>query len=270
MGTIKSANTLKQLNKVLPESRQEILEKLSERQWFAKTDFELQKELLTLPEDFTGYLIDLAKRQDEFGGLNLLKLLKLKKGNFIVLSIFKVRSQQTNQTMTYEYVSSKFGSNPGFRGILFLEVDGEVKYFVIKKSKKFAMGGEQVYDSIGGFIQFKNNNLVNLSKKVEDEIKRQLGLPELRIKRFIDLGQMTTDVGMTNTHVALFGAVVDANGATNLQAFKDSTIKHTKKISFEVLIEPIERINEYIHKADDSYFLACVARLTSTGFLKLQ
>jgi len=132
------------------------------------------------------------------------------------------------------------------------------------------MGGEQVYDSIGGFIQFKNNNLVNLSKKVEDEIKRQLGLPELRIKRFLDLGQMTTDVGMTNTHVTLFGAIVDANGATNLKAFKDSTISHTKKISFEVLIEPIERINEYIHKADDSYFLACVARLTSTGFLKLQ
>jgi len=40
-------------------------------------------------------------------------------------------------------------------------------------------------------------------------------------------------------------------------------------ISFELLIEPVDRLHEYIHKVDDSFFLACILRLSSMGVIKI-
>jgi len=266
---LQDAKCITEFKKALSPQRKELLSLLLEKGWFKKTNFKLQKKLLTLPNDWDGYLSDLSKREDEVGGMDVLKMIGFKRGDFVGLSRFQVRVQQTNEVINYgEYVTSKYGGNPGFRGILLLEVDGEVKYFVIKKSEKFPVG-KMVYDTLGGMVQYKHGRLANLSKKVEIEIKRQLGLNKLPIKRFIDLGQMHTDVGRSSNHVSLFAAVVDINDAPNLNKLKNHTISKTKRIKFDVLIEPIERINEFIHKVDDSFFLACVSRLLSTGVIKL-
>src|SRR3989344_1535531 len=132
---------LGELAENLTEARQHVLSILSDRKWFKNTDFELQKEILTLPEDWAGYLSDLSKRKDEIKGLQILKLTEIKRGDIMAFTRFLVRVLHTNQEINYrEYVSYKYGSNPGYKGILLLEVDGEIKYFILKKAEKFPIG----------------------------------------------------------------------------------------------------------------------------------
>lgn len=254
----------------LSKDRQMLLKRFLERNWFKNTDFVLQKEILTLPEDWDGYLSDLVKRKDETGGLILLKLSDFKRGDYMAFTRFLVRVVQTKQEINYrEYMSFKYGSNPGYRGIIFLESEGKITHFLIKKTEKFPVD-DLVYDTFGDTIQFRQGTLVNLPKNAEKEIKRQLGIEELNIKRFIDLGQIYTDVGRSNLHLSLFAAIIDvSDNSFKLKSLKDKIISDTKKVSFELLIEPIDRLHEYIHKVDDSYFLACILRLSSMGIIDL-
>lgn len=254
-------------NKDSSLARKEILEKLSERKWFQNTEEEIKDELRSLPPDFDGFLFDLANHPDDYEGLDILRLVKFATGNFISIPVFEVRSKQTNQIFTYEYASFKFGKFSGFRGILLLEVEGRIEYFVLKWTKKFSTG-TWVYDTIGDFIQFTGGRLLNFPKKVEEEIKSELGLKELRVKRFIDLGQLNTDVTLTNRHVSLFAAIIDANDSERLKSIEDKILE-TKKISFGLKIIPIKLLNDYVHTVEDSYFLACILRLVSIGIIHL-
>jgi hypothetical protein len=262
-----SKTTTTDLKSTLSPERSEISMRLHEKAWFNNTDKSIKEEILSLPEDFNPALFDLSERPNEIGNLEVLKIQRLVFGSYYAILIFKVRSSTNNQEFDYEYVISKYGKNPGFKGIIFVEVEGKIQYFLIKRVPRFPLGYTS-YDSIGGFIQFQNNKLINLPSKIEEEIKRQLGLKDLVVKRFIDLGQMHTDTAMTNTHVSLFAAVISGNEVKKLEAIINKPFK-TKTISFELLIEPIEKLREYIHKVDDSYFHTCVTRLLSMGIINI-
>ena len=245
--------------------RQNIFQKLRQQNWYQQTNPKIQQKLLNLPPDFNGYLTDLSHRPNEIGNNKVLKLLDIKHGNYNIISVFQLRSLSTNQEYTYEYNSYKYGKNPGFKGVLFLENQEKITHFIIKKTNKFSIASN-VYDSIGGFIKFKHNQLINLPKKVEGEIKRELNLKEITISRFINLGFLATDIGMTNNHVALFAAFININ-KTNLQNLKNQTLQ-TKKVEFQLVIEPIQHLGQYIHQVDDSFFLASICRLVSLGVIK--
>lgn len=201
------------------------------------------------------------------GGTEVLRLINLAAGNYFIIPIFEVRSNYTNQVFTYEYATPREGKDPGFRGILLLTVDGSIKYFVLKKTLKFAPGS-LVFDTIGGFIKFDQSQLINLPKKIEGEIKRELGLEEIKVEKFIDLGQVNADVSITNKHNSLFAAIIDAGDSKKIRDLEGKTFK-TKKIGFSLVIEPIEKLSEYIEKVDDSYFLACAVRLIAKGIVKI-
>jgi hypothetical protein len=260
------AKNLEELGESLAEERQRLLSLLSEKKWFRHTEFEIQKKLLTLPDDFEGFLTDFPSRNDEYGGMDVLKLLDILRGNYNAISVFQVRSQKTNQVFTYEYTASKFGRNPGYRGVIFLEVGGEIKYFILRQTDKFALGRE-VIETIGGYIQFKNNKLLNMPKTVEEQIIRELGLKDIIVKRFIDLGLVDVDPAVTNNATSLYAAMIDATGV-DLERLKKKIFR-TKPVNFELVIEPIDRLREYIHKVDESFFLACVVRLISMGILSI-
>ena len=261
-----SAKNIEELAETLLPERQKILSILTEKKWFRKTDFAIQKKVMTSPPDFDGYLADLMTRREEYGGVQVLRLLDLIRGNYNLISLFEVRAQQTNQIFTYEYVSSKFGRNPGYRGVIFLEVNGEIRYFILRQTIKFALG-TSLFETIGGYIQFGNNQLLNMPKAVEDQMKKELGFKELVVKRFIDLGLLAVDPAVSSNCTSLFAAIIDASGV-NLERLEKSVF-HTKPVSFQLVVEPIERLHEYIHKTDESFFLACILRLASLGIIKV-
>lgn len=264
--TPQNAKNLEELGSSLVIERQKILSILSDKRWFKNTDFEIQKKIFILPEDFDGYLASLATRRDEYKGIDVIRLLDVPRGNYNLISLFEVRSQKTNQVFTYEYVTSKYGSGVGYRGLIFLEIAGEIKYFILRQTDKFALG-TSVFETIGGYVEFRSNKLLNIPKAIEDQINTELGLKEIVVKRFIDLGLLATDPAVTSSHIAIFAAIIDATNA-NLDKIQ-SKIYHTKPVNFQLIVEPIDRIREYVHKTDESFFLACVLRLISMGIIKI-
>src|SRR3989344_2277233 len=89
-------------------------------------------------------------------------LVKFLRGNFIVVPIFEVRSLLTNQVFTYEYASWKHGRFPGYKGLVLVEVDNEIKYFFFKRGYKFPTESE-VYDAIGTWHPtFSRDKLIQL------------------------------------------------------------------------------------------------------------
>ena len=143
----------------------EVLDKLRSKEWFKNTDRGIQNALLTLPEDFLGFLTDLINRPDELSYSEITRLVDLKFGKFLLLPIFEVRSTETNQISTYEYAASKYGGQSRFRGILLIEKEGKIEYFILAKTEKFPLA-RFVYEAIGGFIEYRNNRLENMPKNI--------------------------------------------------------------------------------------------------------
>lgn len=268
---LQSENTdsIEKLKEKLSPERLELIENLLERNWFKNTTPELQKELLSLPDDFNGFLYDLGNRPETIGQVDVLKLIKISRGNYLITPIFEVRSILTNQIFTYEYASWKHGRFPGYKGIVLVEVDNEIKFFIIKKGYKFPTGSE-VYDAIGTWHPtFSRDKLIQLQSKIEAQVKKLLGVENITIKRFIDLGLLNTDAGMTNNHSVLFAAIITIDDAERIKKFIAGKKFSELAPGYELEIHPIERLLEYVAKSDDSFFLACVARLMAMNVLKL-
>lgn len=264
------AKNLKELQKLLTPERQALLLRFLERKWFKKTDLSLQKVLLTLPEDWDGFLQEFIKRGDLVGGLEVLKLTVFKREDFFALTRFQVRVISTNEVIEYrEFINFKYGGNPGYTGIILLEVDRKIEYFCLKKTEKFPVA-ESVYDTFGEMVQYKFGELMNLPKSVEKIIKKQLAFDDLRIKRFIDLGELYMDSGKSNLKYSLFAAVLDiSENYKKIKLLNNVELDKTKRVKFEMLIEPIDRLSEYVHKVDNGYFLAIITRLNALGIINL-
>lgn len=240
--------------------RQEIAKQLNSHAWFKATDESIRGELLSLPLDYDGFLSDLATRPDEIGELDVLKMTKIGYGNFLILPVFEVRSNITNQIFTYEYASWKTGANPGARGIIFLEHEGKITHFLVSVIHKFSTAKE-VYESIGGaYFRFYENKAQNLPQKIEKEIGFHLGVDELEFKKVINLGKAHPDLGMTNNQSDLFAAVIEIPNPENLKLKSDFRTAH-KPVGFELKVIPISEFKDYLHKIEDNYFLSAAARV---------
>lgn len=261
-------NPISDLLPTLSPNRQALAEKLSKHSWFVATDPQIQKELLTLPEDHEGFLTDLASRPDEIGEVDVLKLTKIGYGNFLLLPVFEVRSNITNQIFSYEYASWKTGSNPGARGVIFLENKGKITHFLVGVMHKFSTGTE-VFESIGGlYLHFFENKPFNFPKKIENEICFHLGVDNLEFKKVIELGTAHPDYGMTNNTSDLFAAIVDISHLPKLTPKPNFRTTH-KPVGFEIQVVPIEKLPEYLGKIGDNYFLSTIAKLVGTKEIDL-
>lgn len=118
----KLPKNLEELAESLSPERQKFLSLVSGKRWFQRTDFEIQKKVFNLPSDFDGFLSDFSQRKDEYGGLNVLKLLDILPANYNLIALYKVRSNNTNQEFTYEYVSSKYVKTPATAALSFLRL----------------------------------------------------------------------------------------------------------------------------------------------------
>lgn len=259
---------IKDLLSTLSPERRILAEKLLSLPWFANSTPEVQEAVLTLPEDFAGFLEDLASRPDEIGELEVLKMTKLGRGNFLILPVFEVRSNITNQVFSYEYASWKTGSHPGARAIIFLETDGKITHFMVSKSHNFSTGEEDL-ESIGGlYVHFLAKTAQNLPKKIEREICFHLGIEHLEFKRIISLGEAHPDLGMTNNISDLFAAIIDISAVPNLTTKADFRSTH-KPVGFELKIIHISEFMDYLGRIKDNYFLSAAARVLASKEINL-
>jgi len=252
----------------LSSERQKLIEPLLIKSWFKNTQLDIQKEIITLPEDHNGFIKDLAQRPDEVGEVDILNLKKLCRGNYFLISVFEVRSNINNQIFTYEYVSWKTGQYGGMRGIIFLETEGKITHFIVNRTHKFSIADE-VLDSIGGlFLRLDKNTPVNFPNKLEQEICHHLGVKELKFKKVIDLGRVYPDYGMTNNSSYLFAAIVDITDFPNTTNKQDFRNRH-KPMGLEIKIVHISEFKDFVKKTEDNYFLGAVARVLTSNELDL-
>lgn len=245
----------------LSVSRQELLKKFLAHDWFKATSEEIQKELISLPEDYNGFLDSLVVRPDEIGEVDVQKITKIGYGHYMIMPVFEVRSNVTNQIFTYEYVSWKTGVNPGMKGIIFLENQGEITHFLIAQSHKFSTASS-AYDGIGGlYLRVLDNKIINFPKKIETEIKFHLGVDKVEFKKIYELGKCHPDHGMTNNETDLYAAIIDISHLPNL-IVKENFRETHKPIGYEIKIVHISEFTDYIQsKVEDNYFLSAAARI---------
>lgn len=260
---------LTKLIETLPPHRQNQASELLKHTWFRDTAFDIQKELLTLPEDYNGFVQDLTERHDEIGEVDVLRLLQLGHGNFLITPIFEVRSNITNQIHTFEYTSWKTGSHPGARFVIFLETDSKITHFLVSKTHRFSTDSEE-FGALGGlYVHMQENKPQNLPKKIEQEICFHLGIDELVFKKVINLGTAHPDEGMTNNVSDLYAATLDISQTPNLTTKSDFRVTH-KPVGFELQIVHINELKKYLNLVNDNYFLSIIARCLVSNELSLE
>jgi hypothetical protein len=262
---VKLAMELNMVN--FDEEKKAIFKKLGELEWYKKTSKEIKEELKNLPDEFEGFLRDLSERAETIGNVEVIKMTKLNHGHYLVNPVFEVRSNLTNEIFTYEYSSWKYGKETGCKGVILVEVGGKIEYLLVKKTNKFPVG-ENVIEALGGFYtHFKDNKLMSLSKKIEEQIKRILEIEELKIKKYVELGDFFPDAGLSNQRVSLFGAVVELENNEDVADYFEKNKVNAGKINFEVEMWRVEKMADLINESQDGYLLACMARLTANGII---
>jgi hypothetical protein len=251
----------------LPPNRQLLAAKFVDKSWFRNTDLAIQKQLLSLPDDHEGFVFDLSNRPDHIGDIDVLRLERFVEGDFLVVPVFNVYSRSTQKTFSKEYVSWKMGKHPGLKGLLFVEKEDKIKYFITIEADKFPVGGS-TYDAIGGLFQYSKEQIVDLPREIEKSIKDRLGLKKINVKRFIDLGRIQSDNGLTINTPSIFAAIVDGQEAENIVKV-NKIVRGQESLEYKINIVPIEQLDQYISKVDDSFFLAIISRLLAKKIISL-
>lgn len=255
------------LESASPE-RRSIFDQLKTKIWFQNTDEVLQVELASLPGEannsFDGFLQDLAERPERLSNVNVISLEKIARGNYGITPIFNVENDKGDQ-YTYEYMSWRYGPESGAKGLVLIEDQGEVTHFIVLKGEKFATGKIET-DMPGGFIDLNVDGVNTALQRVRKEIAEELGLEEITFAAdLIDLGKLAIDPGMTNNRPSLFLASIDASEANKLT--NSPVNPDSYELAANVIVYPINQLNEVVVECEDSFFLACVAKGWANGHI---
>mgnify|MGYP000846215938 CR=1 FL=1 len=256
------------LNKATPE-RRAIFEKLQEKKWFQKTDGELQKKLLTLPdkgiENHNGFLEDLANRPEEISNIKVERMIDLPHGSFALVPKFEVsRLDNPAKRFTYEYVSWRNGPLTGEKGVVFVEKNGVTTHFIVLRGEKFATG-KKSWDSVGGFADLGVDGVKTVADHTVKELQEELGVPDIKILRKVDLGTVNTDVGMTNNEPGIFAAFIDGADAAKISSRPINGDKY--ELHSGAVIFPMSELPKVVMTNTDSMFLSTIARAWAKGII---
>lgn len=256
------------LGKSTPE-RRAIFEKLQEKKWFQKTDSELQKKLLALPdkgiENHDGFLEDLASRPEEISNIKVERLIDLPRGSFALVPKFEVsHTDNPSRRFTYEYVSWRNGPLSGEKGVVFVEKGGETTHFIVLRGEKFAPGKE-TYDSLGGFADLGVDGVTTIDERTAKELREELGVTDIKLTRKVNLGRINTDVGMTNNEPGVFAAFIDGSDAAKISSKPLNGDVYELKSG--AVIFPMDKLPSVVMTNSDSFFLSAIARAWAKGII---
>lgn len=246
------------------------MELLAGRKWFRETSPELIAELSALPatgrENHDGFLEDLAARPETMGGITVIRLLRIARGNFALIPIFEVQDGE-GRTYTYEYVSWRYGPLSGAKGIVFVkDYAGEITHFIVLRGDKFATG-EKEWDLVGGFIDLDVDGVTTIMDRIQVELCEELGVPKLKVMEVINLGDVLVDAGMTNNRPRLFAAMIDASEASKTS--NEEINLDWRELKSGPIVVPISQFCEYMANTTDGYFKMAAACVVARGIVSI-
>jgi hypothetical protein len=249
----------------------EIIENIQKLEWFKNSSKEIQNALLNAPDSFEGFLKELSERPELIGDIRVIKMIAISFGNHMSLPIFEVKNEKNGETFEYEYVGRKRGPKHSARGLVMLESNGEIKYFIVRKSQRFAVGGE-VWESIGSIYDPSEEirqDKYKFKNYLETEVAEQFGLPKVSFDRFYDLGIIYPDVGMSSHKVSLFAGVIKGNNWESIKTLLDNKTIFNKNYEYKYVFVPAKELLDYLIKTNDAHALAIFGRLQALNVVKL-
>lgn len=260
-----------QVEEKTPE-RKEIEARLKDRPWFANTSTELQDCLIGLPENCNGFLQHLAGRPLEGGGVRLVRLRDLLFpqnqmifGFFVNFEVEKLDDPQKH--FNYQYFIWKQGPMSGTKGVVLVEDAEEITHVVCLKGFSFAVG-DTTFDCPGGF---GTGDKATIKEQFLVELQEELGLPEMKVERIIQLGFNLVDRGLTSNCPAMIAAVISGENARSIKAGKYVNVDPYEMESGAVVV-PVGKLwgpDGFMMKNNDGFFLGCLARLIALGEIQV-
>jgi hypothetical protein len=248
----------------------EIKALLSEKKWFKQSSPEVQQAVLNSPESFSAFVEELAKREEKINNIEVTRLLAISFGNHFVLPVFEVKNVVNGKLFEYEFIGRKRGEKHSVRGLIMIEKEGELKYFLVRRSWRFAVGRE-VNESIGSIYEPNDESRQDKFKfknYLEGAFSQQMGVKNLRFERFYDLGWIYPDMGMSHHKVSLFAAVLDGNKVDWTKVIKTNKMEQ-KNYEFSYELVPTDKLLEYLRETNDAHLLAIFGRLQALNVVKL-
>jgi ADP-ribose pyrophosphatase YjhB (NUDIX family) len=243
--------------------RTAIFAQLEGKAWWRNTANELKYDLLIRPENWNGYLADLAKRPEVIGNATQREIVEIPRTTFGGSTMFLVQTAGQADTNTYEYHSWRFGPRSGAKGVVFVKdpITGQVTHFLLSRGMKFAPA-ELCWDCHGGFVE-GNETLADNAMR---EIREELGVEDLKVK-VVPLGTMRPDAGLTNNHPSVFVAFITTDEAANLP--HEPVNPDPYELETKLHVFPIEQLPQLIDENDDAFFQTSVLRALRKGLLPL-
>lgn len=244
--------------------RSEVDHALRQKAWFRSSALSVQNKLLGLGDECIGFLQFLAHFPEEIGGVRVLKIEEVLIPDAQIFGIFPVFLVQnlTNPTVIFRYqlFSWRQGPMSGTKGVALISDGQHITHIVVLIGDKFAVGGP-VFDAIGGFGNGGRESFLN-------ELKQELGMPNLEIASTIPLGHIYTDPGMTNNYPELSAATILAPDAARLEEGEADNPDPWELRGRKVIVK-IEDLGRFIDSCDDAFIGVCLLRLLRRGIIKL-
>lgn len=245
---------------------------IEERSWFKASRGVIRGIILGLGEDCVGFLSELAERPDVIANVRVVSceeiLIPDTRPIFGIFISFKVqRVDNPSVLYHYQYFTWRQGSRSGAKGLLLVRTAGRISHLIVNTGEKFS-AGSKCFDSFGGFGEPGGDLVAKATNQFKQEICEELGMEQINIEEIIDLGALMVDAGMTPNHPHIFAAVITGQEAEKIEEGEKNN-PDIFELKLGTVIVPIEKLKEFVAENDDSFFLACVARLAAKGILKL-
>lgn len=220
-----------------------------------------------------GFLEDLAHRPDSIAGAEVVSMEKLARGNFGLIPIFNVEKKtrladgtEKVDRYTYEYFSWRYGPESGAKGAVLVRSGDKIVGFVALSGEKFATGKEEL-DSVGGFADLNVNGVNTMLKRIETEVKEELGQDDIRVANVYELGDLATDAGMTNNRPQVFVAEISADDAAKIKSHPQNP--DVFELPHGAQVRDISELPNFLRHSDP-YFAVSVLRAALAGIIPIE
>jgi hypothetical protein len=251
-------------------SREEAITLLKSKSWFLNSPESVREAIMALPEICNGFVNDLADRPEAFGDFVFLKISDFTYSKPFAFCTFDVKSTFTGQIYKKVVTSWDKGTFHSIKGIILLETNGKISHFVVRTYESFS-ASKVLIESVGSIFppeNFRSGDKLPIVY-LESELKRMMRLPDIKISKCIDLGQVYPDQSMSDNIVSLFAAIVKVKSAENFNIFIKDKKYDDGKYTYSFIMYPIEELLNFLSQTQDSFSLAMFGRLQALNVIKL-
>ena len=254
-----------------PKKIKLIVAKLKSHDWYKNSSSVIKEKLLHLVKvaRTSGFVEDLANRPEVIGNLKQNKVVKFEhspdKNNIYGVAIWFEVEDEEGKKHIEGYYSWAMGVKSGAKLLVLTRHKGQLTHLAMVKEQKFPIGSV-IYNLAGGLPKVNESVFDLISRKLLEDLGVDVKNGSAKIGEIIGLGRVTPDPGMTNNHPFLYAIILDLSD----NIFPPIIPGETYESGNQLVLWPVEKLQELVNRIDDSYFLSALARLTLSGVTKIK